>query len=104
MALALIKEDGTGKVDANSYASAADGDGYHDGHLYATDWTGATLQKKEAALVMATRVIDSMYSFHGYRAQEGQALQWPRVWARDPDRFAAPIPAGLVVYGDYFKS
>ena len=26
MALTLIKEDGTGRVDANSYADAADGD------------------------------------------------------------------------------
>ena len=39
MALTLIKETGAGLVDANSYASAADGDAYHDGHLYATAWT-----------------------------------------------------------------
>ena len=26
MALTLIKEDGTGRVDANAYADAADGD------------------------------------------------------------------------------
>ena len=31
MALTLIKEDGTGKVDANSYADLADGNAYHDG-------------------------------------------------------------------------
>ena len=42
MALTLIKEDGTAKVDANSYADASDGDAYHDGHLYASAWTAAT--------------------------------------------------------------
>ena len=36
MALTLVKEDGTGKADANSYADVADGDSYHDGHLYAS--------------------------------------------------------------------
>ena len=41
MALILTKEDGTGKSDANSYASTADGDAYHDGHLYASAWTAA---------------------------------------------------------------
>ena len=42
MSIALVKEDGTGLVNANSYASAADCDAYHAGHLYATAWTGAT--------------------------------------------------------------
>ena len=46
MALTLIKEDGTGKADANAYADVADGDAYHDGHLYATAWTGATADKR----------------------------------------------------------
>lgn len=33
MALTLVKEDGSGLASANSYASVADGDAYHDGHL-----------------------------------------------------------------------
>ena len=85
MALTLIKEDGTGKTDANSYAAAADCDAYHDGHLYATAWTGATQAKKEAALVMATRLIDSQFQFNGFRAHSEQALQWPREKCPDPD-------------------
>jgi len=86
MALTLIKEDGTGKVDANSYATAADGDAYHDGHLYATAWTSATQARKEAALVMATRLIGSQFQFRGFRAHSQQALQWPRTECPDPDR------------------
>ncbi len=85
MALTLIKEDGTGKVDANAYANAADGDAYHEGHLYATAWTAATLANKEAALVFATRLIDAQYQFGGVKVKDTQALQWPRRQCRSPD-------------------
>ncbi len=96
MALVLVKEDGTGLASANSYASAADGDAYHDGHLYATVWTGATTANKEKALVFATRVIDSQYRFHGLRTVAGQALQWPRSDCPDPD--ATPDSSGIAVF------
>jgi hypothetical protein len=85
MALLLIKEDGTGKSDANAYASVADGDAYHEGHLYATAWTTATVDRKSAALVMATRLIDGLFQFDGARANAAQALQWPRLECPDPD-------------------
>ena len=85
MALVLIKEDGTGKVDANAYAEVANADVYHEGHLYATAWTGATADNKAAALVMATRLIDSQVRFSGFKANELQALQWPRRDCLDPD-------------------
>lgn len=85
MALTLIKEDGTGKADANAYANAADGDAYHDGHLYASTWTAASAGNKDAALVMATRLIDAEYQFGGTRMKTTQALQWPRQDCRDPD-------------------
>lgn len=85
MALTLIKEDGTGRSDANAYAYAADGDAYHEGHLYATAWTAATTGNKEAALVMATRLIDAQYQFGGVKVKDTQALQWPREDCRDPD-------------------
>lgn len=110
MALTLIKEDGTGKADANSYADVAEGDSYHDGHLYATAWSGATADKKAAALVMATRLIDSQYQFNGSRANEGQALQWPRAECPDPDRglvslsVLLPILSNFVPYDSVPKS
>lgn len=98
MSLILIKEDGTGLPNANSYANAADADAYHDGHLYATSWTSATSANKEKALVFATRVIDSQYRFHGYRATTTQALQWPRT--NCPDSDTAPDSTGTA----YFSS
>src|SRR5580765_2114378 len=86
MALTLVKEDGTGKTNSNSYAAAADGDAYFDAHLYAQAWTNADTGAKETALVMATRLIDSMCQFSGRRAHTTQALQWPREECPDPDR------------------
>lgn len=85
MALTLIPENGTGLSTANSYATVADGDAYHDGHLYAGDWTGANSTTKAAALVMATRLIDVYHRFRGFKAHATQALQWPRELARDDD-------------------
>ena len=85
MSLTLIKEDGSGKTDANSYASAVDGDSYHEGHLYADAWQSASTERKEAALVMATRVIDAEYQFNGRKSTDNQALQWPRYKCPDSD-------------------
>ncbi len=85
MALILIKESGAGLANANAYANAADGDAYHEGHLYATAWTAASEANKDAALVMATRLIDAEYQFGGVKATFAQALQWPRAECRDVD-------------------
>jgi hypothetical protein len=106
MSLTLVKEDGSGAADANSYASASDGDTYHDAHLYASDWTAATTANKEKALAMATRLIDSCYQFNGFRASNSQALQWPRRLCVDPDRES--ITSQRLLYGNnlgpYFDS
>src|SRR5678816_1654927 len=90
MALTLIKEDGSGLANANAYADVAEGDAYHEGHLYATDWTAASGATKAAALVMATRLIDAYYQFRGFKAHDAQALQWPREFARDDDALSLP--------------
>ena len=86
MPLTLIKEDGTGLADANSYAAVDDGNAYHDGHLYASAWIGATDDQKSAALVMASRLIDAEYQFNGVCTTDAQAMAWPRYCCPDPDR------------------
>ena len=101
MSLTLVKEDGTGMADANAYADVADGNDYHNGHLYATAWTGATDDQKAAALVMATRLIDGQYQFNGLRSQSGQALQWPRVNCPDPDKAPIPVLTSLLLYDPF---
>lgn len=95
MALILIKETGAGLANANAYANAADGDAYHEGHLYASAWTAASAGNKDAALVMATRLIDGQYQFNGVKANEAQALQWPRRQCRIPD-YEDELPADVV--------
>jgi hypothetical protein len=101
MALTLIKEDGAGRADANSYADVAGGDAYHDGHLYASAWTGATADKKAAALVMATRLIDSQFQFNGSRTSTSQALQWPRAECPDPDKGLVTLSALLPILSNF---
>ena len=101
MPLTLVKETGAGLVDANAYASVADGDTFHDGHLYATAWTGATADQKSAALVMASRLIDAEYQFNGLRSQSAQALQWPRVNCPDPDKAPIPVLTSLLMYDPF---
>lgn len=81
----LIVEDGTGLATANSYVSVAACDTFHEGHLYATAWTGASGPNKIAALAMATRVIDATVKFRGFKKTTAQLLQWPRYGCPDPD-------------------
>jgi hypothetical protein len=94
MALTLIKEDGTGKADANSYADVADGNAYFAGHLYPSAWNACADDRKAEALVMATRVVDAVFQFNGFRAHTTQALQWPRERCPDPDK---GLPAASVL-------
>jgi len=96
MPLTLIKETGAGLANANAYADVADGDAYHDGHLYATAWTAATSASKTTALVMASRVIDAEYQFDGVQTTDAQALAWPRYRCPDPDRDAS-LRVGLLL-------
>lgn len=73
-----------GSASANAYASTTDGDTYFDERLNAGAWTGASTDDKERALIMASRRLDAE-RFQGEKAETGQALEWPRVWAFDKD-------------------
>lgn len=77
----LVPEDGTGLPNANSYASVADADAYHDARLHTLTWEAATTQVKERALAMATTTLDSMATWQGKRTTATQALAWPRCGA-----------------------
>ena len=99
MALILIQEDGAGRIDANSYGSVANGDSYHDGHLYPGPWVAAAADRKSAALVMATRLIDAECEFLGFRKSNAQALQWPRVQVPDCEASGVYWVTGLMALG-----
>lgn len=98
--MALEVEDGTGKTNAESYLSVTDCDTYHTNHGDSSDWSGATTAEKEEALRMATQYIDIEYGprWKGYRANDDQALAWPRYDVTDNDGYAVDsddIPARL---------
>ena len=72
-----------GAANANSYATVAEADTYHDAHLYGSTWTALTSDQKTVALIMATRMLDSLYTWAGLAANEDQALLWPRSGVMD---------------------
>lgn len=89
----LIVEDGTGKDDANSYASIAEADAYafdrQVGPFIA--WSAANESNKVAALIIATQYVDLRWRYVGTITVEDagsgapQALKWPRGPAFDAD-------------------
>jgi hypothetical protein len=85
--VALIVEDGTGRSDAESYASVADCDTYHSNRGNAA-WTGDAAAK-EAALREATAFLEDKYRglWRGRRCHETQRLHWPRYGVVDQDGF-----------------
>lgn len=85
MALVLIATPGA--ADANSFCDRAWADGYHEAHLYASVWTAAANDRKEIALVMATRTIVGLVEWiTGRQATLTQALPWPRICAVDKEQ------------------
>jgi len=81
--MALIVEDGTGKVNAESYVSVADCAAYAAAH--GLTFTGDE-PAKEARLRRATQYIDAQYAFKGEEQTDAQALAWPRTVANGVPR------------------
>lgn len=80
MAATFTVETGAGLTNANSYVSLADADQYHDDFGAPAAWTGATDAAKQAALRVATQYLDATFGarWKGTKANETQALDWPR--------------------------
>ena len=76
MASSLVVTPGDGS--ANSYCTRAVADTYHTDRLHAATWTDADAATKDAALLMATRVLDQQFAWEGVRSATSQKLEWPR--------------------------
>jgi hypothetical protein len=89
-----------GATDANSYCSRADANQYHLERVPAgVAWANATDQQKDAALIYATRLLDSLFEWKGWVVASTQVLLWPRTGLAYPTGYAVPtniIPAQLV--------
>ena len=68
-----------GATNANAYCTVAEGDAYHATHLYASKWTEASTDTKGVALIMATRLLDTMFVWAEWPTSVAQALMWPRL-------------------------
>lgn len=74
-------ESTLGSASANSYVTVGEADAYFEFHLYADLWPAtseeADVRRKQQALVMATRALDTQ-EYIGYRKTSTQSLKWPR--------------------------
>lgn len=86
--MTITVEDGTGKVDAVSYISAADAATYFSLRGVET-WSEYGATEQEAALVRATFALDSWLRgrWLGTKKSQTQALAWPRTGAVDEEGF-----------------
>lgn len=90
-----------GSPTANSYVSVSDATDLLQEHLDIEAWytqspeEGQTLAaRREAALISATRLIDTQVGWYGYPATATQALAWPQVG--QVDRYGRPLDATTV--------
>lgn len=82
---ALVVEDGTGVPGANSYCDLAYAEAYHAAALYATEWDAGTSDQKTKALLESARMIDAGMKFHGFKNLDTNPMEWPRLYARNPE-------------------
>ena len=84
-----------GAPDANSYVSLAEAVAYAASTTgpAAAAWLDLSPDKQAQSLITAARRLDEE-DYAGRKAKYSQALQWPRVGARDED--GRPIPSSTV--------
>lgn len=78
----MIVEDGTGKIDADSYVTVEFADDYFSARGV-SEWADLKTEKKEQALIKATEFVDNIYQWYGKKEFEHQSLRFPRVDIRD---------------------
>ena len=80
-----------GDASANAYASLTEAEDYALTLPVANDWATATTAQKNAAIVQATRMLDTL-SWNGLRTTPGtQALQWPRYNVYDREGYPLEV-------------
>ena len=80
----ILQEQVLPLTEINSYVTIAYADAYLTTRLFSEQWFLATEIRKTAALVQATKIIDTL-SFRGLRELTEQTLAWPRVLEIDTD-------------------
>jgi len=91
-------------LNTNSYVEIADADTYFETRIDSAEWTAATDEIKEQALVTATSLVDD-HSWIGSAVSSSQALAWPRSNAiYNDDRLGLQVTIGSTVIPDRVKT
>lgn len=96
--MAVTLDATPGSASANSYATLAEANAYHESHLYGSVWTAAADALKTNALITATRLLDENVVWVGWPTSAGQALGWPRAGGLQRSGYAiqsGEIPVAL---------
>lgn len=86
-----------GGTASNSYVTMDEATTYFGDRLHKDAWANASVTDKTAALLWATKIIDSRIYWAGNKADSLQALSWPRLLVPDPD--PAYIPSISLING-----
>jgi hypothetical protein len=102
--VALIVEDGTGLVDAESYIAVADATTYHANRGNAAWAALASDAVREQLLRKATDYMVQVYRLRwkGWRVTTTQALDWPRSEVERADYAALQTNGYTTISGDYY--
>ena len=73
--MALVIEDGTGKLDSNSYITVAEYNAFLDARYVSR--SAISEAQAEAYILRATDYFETL-KFQGWKHEELQAMQWPR--------------------------
>src|SRR5688572_8720086 len=90
--MALIATPGA--VNANSFETLAEFNTYLSERLFSETASAATDAKKEAALIMSTRLIGRWFIWNGMVWTQTQSLPFPRLGLVNAN--GQPIPEGVV--------
>jgi len=90
-------------VNTNSYVTEAEADTYFETRIDSANWTAASTELRESALVTATLLVDD-HAWIGSAVSSSQALAWPRNNAIYNDtRLGLNVTIGNTVIPDQVK-
>lgn len=76
--MALVLDASWGTSTANSYATIAEADDYHQRRYHSDSWIALPSATKTSLLVWATSLVDQLFLWDGNKVLQSQSLQCPR--------------------------
>jgi len=79
----IVLDATVGGAASNTYCTLAEAEVYYLSRVPLAAWVAGTDATKNAALAMATRLLDLSYAWAEFPSATTQALQWPRTGVMD---------------------